>query len=114
MATYRNSNDEEVIYIPSEFKLLVHMDPIDGCHLGSTNFTCTFWTGSKKVEKTKAEMIPDNPENPSQCDDYVVLLNSQELGKGTVNVMLHTTLPDDDFIEGRKEAVLINTKLKIK
>lgn len=34
MVTYRNKNDEETIYYPADFKLLISMDPIDGYTLG--------------------------------------------------------------------------------
>ena len=87
MATYRNKNDEETIYIPADFKLKIDMTPIGGAHIGG----------------------PDSVD--FQC---IALLHSTELGKGTLSVLFEADIPDDDITDDRHEAVLIPTNLKIK
>ena len=49
MATYRNRNDEETIYMPAEFKLNVSMEPIEGYHMEDVDFICIFYTGSRNL-----------------------------------------------------------------
>lgn len=119
MATYRNSNDDEVIYLGSEFKLKVHMDsiPVIGgatYDMGSDNinFTCTFYTNSsKKVTLTKSQMQPVTDD----ITTYVACLDSTTLGKGTLTVEYRVDVPDEEFDDDlRSEVVVIPTKLKIK
>lgn len=114
MATYRNRNDEETIYYPADFKLLISMDPIDGHTLGGedgVNFQCTFIVGSKKVILDKEHMFQD----PDDDDIFIAPLHSTDLGKGTISVLLEAQIPDTHFPPEniRNEAVLIPTKLKI-
>lgn len=109
MATYRNRNDEEAIYMPAEFKLNVSMEPIDGYHMGDVDFICIFHTGSRKVTLEKDEMIPIDTNN------YVACLKSKELGKGTLTVTYQAAIPDNDFDDGfRDEVVVVKTQLRIK
>lgn len=111
MATYRNKNDEETIYIPADFKLKIDMTPIGGAHIGgpdSVDFQCTFSTGSKKVVYKKDDFIF------GEDNEVIALLHSAELGKGTLSVLFEADIPDDDITDDRHEAVLIPTNLKIK
>lgn len=109
MATYRNRNDEETIYMPAEFKLNVSMEPIDGYHMGDVDFICIFHTGSRKVTLEKSQMIPIDTNN------YVACLKSKELGRGTLTVMYQAAIPDNDFDDGfRDEVVVVKTQLRIK
>lgn len=109
MATYRNRNDEETIYMPAEFKLNVSMEPIDGYHMGDVDFICIFHTGSRKVTLTKSQMIAIDGNN------YVACLKSKELGKGTLTVTYQASIPDNDFDDNyRDEVVVVKTQLRIK
>ena len=53
MATYRNRNDEETIYMPAEFKLNVNMEPIEGYHMEDVDFICIFY--NKTMEYIRLE-----------------------------------------------------------
>ena len=116
MATYRNKNDEETIYIPADFKLKIDMTPIGGAHIGgpdSVDFQCTFSTGSKKVVYKKT--ATKNDFIFGENNEVIALLHSTELGKGTLSVLFEADIPDDDITDAdRHEAALIPTNLKIK
>ena len=110
MATYRNNNDEEIVYIPGEFKLNVNMAPIGDYHMEAVDFTCTFYTNNlRKVVLDKSDMIQIDANN------YVAPLKSEDLGRGSVTVVYTADIPDDDFDDHlRKEVVVIRTGLRIK
>jgi hypothetical protein len=80
MSTYYNKKSEE-IPIGSEFKLNVHMDPVDGKHLGDddVDFTCSFYA-KEEVILEKSQMIEVDENN------YVAPLNSEALGLGTIGM----------------------------
>lgn len=108
MSTYYNKKSEE-IPIGTKFKLNVHMDPVDGVHLGDdeVDFTCSFYA-KEEVTLTKAQMIEIDENN------YVAPLDSAALGLGTVGFILEVDIPDADFNDGlRHEVVPIETKYKI-
>lgn len=124
MATYRNKNDEEIIYMPGEFKLRVGMDPVEDdqggfIHMGDEGVAvkCTFYTNSgKRVVMTKNELIPVQDDR----DHYVAPLKSTDLGKGTLEVKFEADIRDPDFDNDgdtpsgyRHEVVIIQTKIKI-
>lgn len=110
MSTYTNTNDEDVVYIPGDFKLNVNMPAIDELHMEDVDFTCTFYTDiRKKKTLEKSDMIKYD------ADNYVAPLASTDLGKGTVVVEYAAEIPDEDFDGNiRKEVVVVYTKLKIK
>lgn len=108
MSTYYNKKSEE-IPIGTEFKLNVHMDPVDGKHLGDddVDFTCSFYAKEEVILK-KSQMIEVDENN------YVAPLNSEALGLGTIGFILEVDIPDDDFPDSlRHEVVPIETKYKI-
>lgn len=53
MSTYTNTNDEDVVYIPGDFKLNVNMPAIDELHMEDVDFTCTFYTDIRKKKLLK-------------------------------------------------------------
>lgn len=108
MSTYYNKKSEE-IPIGTEFKLNVHMDPVDDVHLGDygIDFTCSFYA-KEEVTLRKSQMIEIDEDN------YVAPLDSTALGLGTVGFILDINIPDNHFADGlRREIVPIETKYKI-
>lgn len=79
--------------IGTEFKINVHVEPIDGLHMDDYGFTCRFYvmyTG-KYVEVAKEQMIRIDPDN------YMAVVDSRRLGKGSVTLRITALIPDPDF-----------------
>lgn len=109
MATYINSDDEDIIYLGSEFKLNVYMEAIGSYHMDDVNFSCTFYTRGERVTLSKSDMKRVDKDN------YVAPLDSNALGKGTLTVVYEADIPDNDFGDSyRHEVVVVKTELKIK
>lgn len=93
----------------TELKLKVNISPIDGIPLSNCDFYCTFFTStSKKKEVHKSNMTKiDN-------DNYMVLLDTKDLGIGTVKMTIKVLVPDSDFNDGyRTEIETVNTGITI-
>lgn len=107
MITYRNTANQNIIK-GSEFKINISMDPVDGSSMSDVIFKCTFICGDKKLTVDKEDMIPVDDNN------YVVPLNSQKLGVGTITIKYEVDIPDDDFDDGyRHEIAIVNTGISI-
>lgn len=93
----------------TELKLKVNISPIDGIPLSDCDFYCIFFVSSaKKVEVHKSKMTKINDDN------YMVLLNSKDLGVGTIKMTIKVLVPDADFNDGyRTEIETINTGITI-
>lgn len=96
----------------TEFKINVHVDPIDNLHLRDYDFKCEFYTNiNKMIVITKAQM------KQKSDDDYIAIITSElanELGRGKVKMQFTAYLPDGDFDDGlRTEIVTICTDVTI-
>lgn len=95
--------------IGTELKVNINVEPIDGIHLSQCNFTCTFFINPNKS-------IILNKDNLIQLDDdnYLALLNSEDLGIGTIKMTIRILVPDDKFKDGtRTEIETICTDINI-
>lgn len=91
----------------TEFKINVHVEPIDGLHMSDYDFTCRFYIYSY-VELTKNEMIKVDDDN------YIACIDSSKLGVGTIMMRIIAQIPDADFPDGlRTEIETISTGLVI-
>lgn len=112
MSTYSNDNSNDTVYLGTDFKVNVHMDNIDGYSMDDVDFTCVFYTNSKKkVVLLKDDMIPIRDGN---YVSYVAPLESKDLGQGVLKIVYGADIPDNDFDDGlRHEVVPITTGIKI-
>lgn len=95
--------------IGTELKVNINVEPIDGIHLSQCDFTCTFFINPNKS-------IILNKDNLIQLDDdnYLALLNSEDLGIGTVKMTIRILVPDDNFKDGtRTEIETVCTDINI-
>ena len=104
----------EKIYKGTDVKLNIHIDPIAGQHMESYNFTLTFYTpdGKKKIfKKTKASL----PAGLSKIgeDDYIVHLQTDELGEGSVKCNIEAEIYDVELGIHKTEIAIINCNIKI-
>lgn len=95
--------------IGTEFKINVHVEPIDGLHMSDYDFTCRFYIyTNRNVEISKSEMIRVDDDN------YIACIDSSKLGVGTIMMRIIAQIPDADFPDGlRTEIETISTGLVI-
>ena len=78
----------EIVYIGSELKLNVNIDPINGKTMDQYNFECEFYCHpAKRIKKTKEQMRKVDSSN------YIALVDTQELGIGNYHVRLQPICP---------------------
>lgn len=97
--------------IGSQIKILIAASLPDNLTLFDIDFDVAVYNDDKKDQQKKykkAECIPTDES------DYVVLIDSDELGVGTYMVKLTVYIPDTDFPDGRrKEVIRINPNVKV-
>lgn len=93
----------------TEFKINVHVEPIDGLHMSDYDFTCRFYIyTNRNVEISKSEMIRVDDDN------YIACIDSSKLSVGTIMMRIIAQIPDADFPDGlRTEIETISTGLVI-
>ena len=83
-----------------EFKVNVHVEPIDGYHMSDYDFECMLY-----VYTNKGVVFKKGDESVKQTDDdnYRVCVSSEDsakIGRGTVKLKLTAHIPDGDFPDG--------------
>jgi hypothetical protein len=93
----------------SQLKINVNVEPIGDTHLDNCNFKCTFFINPKKnIELQKSQLIRVD------ADNYIALIDSSQLGVGTIRMTIEVDIPDSDFPNGvRKEIDTICTGITI-
>lgn len=87
----------------------IHADSLDNIHLDECDFNCIFFTNPNKYI-----LIPKNEMTRVNSDNYIALVNSEDLGIGTIKMTMEIYIPDPLFENGkRKEINTINTGIKI-
>lgn len=97
------------IFIGSEFKLNVSIEPISDFTMDDYDFKCEFWCYSnRKVTIEKKDMSRQDENN------YIARLDSRLLGSGELKCMVTAYIPDSDFDDGyRTEVVCVDTNCDI-
>lgn len=97
--------------IGSQIKILIEASLPDDLRLFDVDFDVVVYNDDKKDKKkdyAKKDCILTDEM------DYVVLIDSDELGVGTYMVKLTVYIPDADFPDGkRKEVIRINPNVKV-
>ena len=97
--------------VGSQIKILIAATLPDNLSLFDVNFDVVVYNDDKKDKKkdyAKKDCILTDEM------DYVVLIDSDELGVGTYIVKLTVYIPDADFPDGkRKEVIRINPNVKV-
>ena len=92
----------------TEFKLNIHLDPIDGLHMSGYDFECALY-----VYTNRKVVIPKSRMKKVDDDNYLVIVNSidaMRIGKGKINAEITAFIPDSDFDDGlRTEKLLLCT-----
>lgn len=103
-----------IIYLGTELKLNLHIEPIIGPDgiFTMDDYDFTVWVYSSSIKKavviSKQQCIPEDENN------YLILVDTAALGTGVVTCKVEAKIPDLNFKdELRTEVVQINTGLII-
>ena len=104
--------DVQTVTLGSDVKIAFTADLPEGLLLKDVDFTMKVINMSEKdkdVEVSKADCIMTD-----EGASYVVLVDSEELGVGTLMLRLTVFIPDTDYQSGtRKEVIKINPHIRI-
>lgn len=101
------SNNECVL--GTQLKLNIHIDPLGSIHMSDYDFECEFFVTKKKsVTLTKSEMLQIDDDN------FLAMLDTQQLGLGNIHITVTAYIPDTDFVgQTRKEIICVPTNITI-
>ena len=89
----------------TEFKLNVHLDPLDGLHMSDYDFEVALYvyTNRKVVfQKSKLKKVDD--------DNYLLMVETADalrIGRGRINAEITAYIPDSDFSDGLRTEKLV-------
>lgn len=92
----------------TEFKINVHVEPIDGYHMSDYEFECMLYTYTNNgvIYKNDHESVKKTDD-----DNYricVISEDSLKLGRGTVKLKFTAHIPDSDYSDGYRTEILNN------
>lgn len=99
----------QVVFLGTELKLNVHIDPIDEITMRDYRFVLDLYCSSGKVLTiTKSEAMPVDNNN------YIVLVDTNLVGAGQLKCKVTAELPDADFDDKlRTEVSIVDTGINI-
>lgn len=107
-----DTTDVQTVTLGSDVKIEFTADLPDGLLLKDVDFTLKVINMSEKdvaIDITKADCIETD-----EGKNYVALVDSDDLGIGTLMLRLTVYIPDTDYQSGtRKEVIKINPHIKI-
>ena len=89
----------------TEFKLNVHLEPLDGFHMSDYDFEVALYvyTNRKVVfQKSKLKKVDD--------DNYLLMVETADalrIGRGRINAEITAYIPDSDFSDGLRTEKLV-------
>lgn len=89
----------------TEFKLNVHLEPLDGLHMSDYDFEVALYvyTNRKVVfQKSKLKKVDD--------DNYLLMVETADalrIGRGRINAEITAYIPDSDFSDGFRTEKLV-------
>lgn len=112
LASSEDSSEMQTFIVGSDVKILVAAELPDDLTLPDVDFTVKVYNVSQ-IDKEKVYQKSDCIE--TEEGDYVVLVDSDELGIGVYRCLLTVQIPDTDYPSGfRKEVVKINPHVMVK
>lgn len=101
----------QVFTLGSDVKILIDAELPEGLKMEEVNFTVTVYNADEKDVK---KVYPKSECLITDAGNYIVLVNSEELGIGTYMVKAVFEIPDIDYPTGyRREAIRINPHVKV-
>lgn len=87
----------------TEFKLNIHVEPIDGLHMSEYDFEVSVFVFTNKIA-----VIPKSKMKKVDDDNYLVMITSdigKQIGRGAVKMKFTAHIPDADFDDGFRTEV---------
>lgn len=107
----------QVIFLGTEIKLKIEMDPIGNIHMADCDFILEAYAGNNKnkiILKKEGEN-KDKAIISSGEDAYIFLIDSTQLGAGSLKCRLTLKVEDEDFNDyKRTEVSILNPNILIK
>ena len=103
-------------YIGTELVINVNIEPINNIHMSNYDFTIKAFCNEKKVVTfNKGDWNCQKVDD----DNYVILLDTNDVGAGKLKLIVTAYIPDDRFLSEendgkRTEIIPINTGIPIK
>lgn len=105
MATMIN----DLVFLGTELKLSVKIDQIGDYSMDDYDFTVEAYCSPKKTISCKKEELIRVDQ-----DNYIILIDTEVLGAGTIKAKIIAEIPDGDFSDGlRTEVKIIDTGINI-
>lgn len=82
----------------NEFKMNVHIEPIDGYHMSDYDFDCAFYVSPNRritIHKSEMRKVDD--------DNYIAVITTSDairIGRGKIIAEITAHIPDSDFHDG--------------
>lgn len=103
------STINESPFIGTELKLNIHIEPMGQITMDDYDFSVEVWTSMKRIvtiNKSQAIRIDDS--------NYVIIVDTAELGGGEVKAKVIAHIPDFDFPDTtRTEIVGMDVNIKV-
>lgn len=97
------------IFIGTELKLNINIEPMGEFTMGDYDWSVDVYCSTKRVLT-----IPKSSAIKIDSNNYVLLVDTEELGAGDVKCKITAYIPDFDFPDTlRSEVSIVDTGLKI-
>lgn len=107
-------NSTSKVPLGIELKLNISIDPIDGIHMSEYDFEVSFFTRPSMVKVFRSR---DTNTTLKKIDDdnYLVILDTKDVGPGQLKVSITAYIPDTDEINDyvRTEIIRLDPKITI-
>lgn len=101
----------QTVYIGTELKLNINIDPIDGKTMDDYNFEVEVFCN---VHKSSTIKKGDNNCIKVDSNNYIILIDTSTVGVGNLKCKVTAYIPDTHFVDLlRTEVVLLNTDIQI-
>ena len=89
----------------TEFKLNVHLEPLDGLHMSDYDFEVALYVNTNRkvvFQKSKLKKVDD--------DNYLLMVETADalrIGRGRIKAEITAYIPDSDFSDGLRAEKLV-------
>lgn len=100
---------KSIVYLGTELKLNIHIEPIDGLSMDNYDFNVDVYVSQRKVVSTPKQDCVRIDQN-----NYIVRVDTNVIGVGDITVKVVAQIPDGDFDDGiRTEVAQIQTGITV-
>lgn len=109
--------ENNIVFLGTEIKLNIHIDPIGDFTMHDYAFTVEAYCSSKKsltIESSDKKLAKPVEGFNGKINDYIIMIDTSEIGTGNLKCKVTAYIPDDDFEFGKRtEVSIIETGIEI-